>query len=168
MRRGSRAARAGSAPWSSPHALGPSLSLASPCSQQVRPHRLHDRNHDHGAAQRHHQAHHRLQGSGRHPGRCAPAAAAGVVPAAESSCALRATLPCHANLVSEPPRAGGLETGSITEIFGEYRCGKTQFCHTLCVTCQLPVDMGGGEGKALYIDTEGTFRPQRLVQIAER
>ena len=66
------------------------------------------------------------------------------------------------------PSAGGLETGSITEIFGEYRCGKTQFCHTLCVTCQLPVDMGGGEGKALYIDTEGTFRPQRLVQIAER
>ena len=43
-----------------------------------------------------------------------------------------------------------------------------QICHTLCVTCQLPVDMGGGEGKALYIDTEGTFRPQRLVQIAER
>lgn len=63
---------------------------------------------------------------------------------------------------------GGLETGSITEIYGEFRCGKTQLCHTLCVTCQLPVDMGGGEGKALYIDTEGTFRPQRLVQIAER
>lgn len=101
---------------------------------------------------------------------------------------------------------GGLETGSITELYGEYRSGKTQVrggwvpltghergvacrgacaciawpfclhldpvaaqvCHTLCVTCQLPVDMGGGEGKALYIDTEGTFRPQRLVQIAER
>ena len=63
---------------------------------------------------------------------------------------------------------GGIETGSITEIYGEFRCGKTQLCHTLCVTCQLPIDMGGGEGKALYIDTEGTFRPQRLVQIAER
>lgn len=63
---------------------------------------------------------------------------------------------------------GGLETGSITEIYGEYRCGKTQLCHTLCVTCQLPVDMGGGEGKALFVDTEGTFRPQRLVEIAER
>lgn len=63
---------------------------------------------------------------------------------------------------------GGLETGSITEIYGEYRCGKTQICHTLCVTCQLPVDMGGGEGKALYIDTEGTFRPDRLVDIAQR
>ncbi|GLC39242.1 DNA repair protein RAD51 A [Pleodorina starrii] len=63
---------------------------------------------------------------------------------------------------------GGIETGSITEIYGEYRCGKTQLCHTLCVTCQLPVDMGGGEGKAMYIDTEGTFRPQRLIQIAEK
>ena len=63
---------------------------------------------------------------------------------------------------------GGLEAGSITEIYGEYRCGKTQFCHTLCVTCQLPLQQGGGEGKALYIDTEGTFRPQRLHQIAER
>ena len=51
---------------------------------------------------------------------------------------------------------------------GEFRCGKTQLCHTLCVTCQLPIDMGGGEGKAMYIDTEGTFRPQRLMQIAER
>ena len=33
---------------------------------------------------------------------------------------------------------------------------------------QLPIEMGGGEGKAMYIDTEGTFRPQRLMQIAER
>ncbi|GAB9468092.1 hypothetical protein Gpo141_00005418 [Globisporangium polare] len=63
---------------------------------------------------------------------------------------------------------GGFETGSITEIFGEFRTGKTQLCHQLCVTCQLPVDRGGGEGKALFIDTEGTFRPQRLVAIAER
>ncbi|CEG39597.1 dna repair protein rad51 [Plasmopara halstedii] len=63
---------------------------------------------------------------------------------------------------------GGIETGSITEIFGEFRTGKTQLCHQLCVTCQLPVDRGGGEGKALYIDTEGTFRPQRLQAIAER
>lgn len=63
---------------------------------------------------------------------------------------------------------GGIETGSLTEIFGEFRTGKTQLCHTLCVTCQLPLDQGGGEGKAVYIDTEGTFRPQRLVAIAER
>jgi len=63
---------------------------------------------------------------------------------------------------------GGIETGSITEIFGEFRTGKTQLCHTLCVTCQLPLDSNGGEGKALYIDTEGTFRPERLLAIAER
>lgn len=63
---------------------------------------------------------------------------------------------------------GGLEAGSITEIYGEYRCGKTQLCHTLAVTCQLPVEIGGGEGKCMYIDTEGTFRPQRIVQIAKR
>jgi len=63
---------------------------------------------------------------------------------------------------------GGIETGSITEIFGEFRTGKSQLCHTLAVTCQLPVDMGGGEGKCLYIDTEGTFRPERLLATAER
>jgi DNA repair protein RAD51 len=63
---------------------------------------------------------------------------------------------------------GGIETGSITEIYGEFRTGKSQLCHTLCVTAQLPLDRGGGEGKALYIDAEGTFRPQRLLQIAER
>lgn len=63
---------------------------------------------------------------------------------------------------------GGIETGSITEIFGEFRTGKSQLCHTLAVTCQLPIDMGGGEGKCLYIDTEGTFRPQRLLSIGTR
>ncbi len=59
-----------------------------------------------------------------------------------------------------------METGSLTELFGEFRTGKTQLCHTLCVTCQLGTDAGGGEGKAMYIDTEGTFRPSRLVDIA--
>ncbi|XP_033125944.1 DNA repair protein RAD51 homolog B-like [Anneissia japonica] len=63
---------------------------------------------------------------------------------------------------------GGIETGSITEIFGEFRTGKTQLCHTMAVTCQLPIDNGGGEGKCLYIDTEGTFRPERLIAVAER
>lgn len=63
---------------------------------------------------------------------------------------------------------GGIETGSITELFGEFRTGKSQLCHTLAVTCQLPIDQGGGEGKCLYIDTEGTFRPARLLSIAER
>jgi DNA repair protein RadA len=62
---------------------------------------------------------------------------------------------------------GGVETQAITELWGEYGSGKTQLCHTLCVTCQLPVDQGGLGGNALYIDTESTFRPERLYQIAE-
>ena len=60
---------------------------------------------------------------------------------------------------------GGIETGSITELFGEFRTGKTQICHTLCVTCQMGSDQGGGEGRALYIDTEGTFRPERIAEV---
>ncbi|KAJ1943741.1 RecA recombinase Rhp51, partial [Kickxella alabastrina] len=62
----------------------------------------------------------------------------------------------------------GIETGSITEIFGEFRTGKSQICHTLAVTCQLDEASGGASGKCLFIDTEGTFRPERLVEIAER
>lgn len=63
---------------------------------------------------------------------------------------------------------GGIETGSITELYGEFRTGKTQLCHTLCVTCQMPIKDGGGAGMAMYIDCEGTFRPERLIPIAER
>jgi DNA repair protein RAD51 len=63
---------------------------------------------------------------------------------------------------------GGLETGSVTEIFGEFRTGKTQLCHNLAVTCQLQIERGGGAGKCLYIDTEGTFRPERLLAVANR
>ena len=63
---------------------------------------------------------------------------------------------------------GGIETMSITEVFGEFRTGKTQLCHTLCVTGQLPLSKGGGQGKVCYIDTEGTFRPERIPAIAQR
>jgi len=63
---------------------------------------------------------------------------------------------------------GGIETGSITELFGEFRTGKSQLCHTLAVTSQLPINNGGAEGKCLFIDTEGTFRPERLMAVAER
>ncbi|XP_037524000.1 DNA repair protein RAD51 homolog 1 [Rhipicephalus sanguineus] len=63
---------------------------------------------------------------------------------------------------------GGIETGSITEVFGEFRTGKTQLCHMLAVTCQLPIEHSGGEGKCLYIDTEGTFRPERLLAVADK
>jgi DNA repair protein RadA len=62
---------------------------------------------------------------------------------------------------------GGIETGSITEFFGEFRTGKTQIAHQLCVNVQLPKEKGGLEGNALYIDTEGTFRPERIIQMAE-
>ena len=63
---------------------------------------------------------------------------------------------------------GGIETQGITEFYGEYRTGKTQICHTLSVTVQLPEEQGGLSGKALYVDTEGTFRPERIVPIARR
>ncbi len=63
---------------------------------------------------------------------------------------------------------GGVETQAITELVGEYGVGKTQLCHQLCVTVQLPREKGGLNGAALYIDTEGTFRPERILQIAER
>lgn len=63
---------------------------------------------------------------------------------------------------------GGISTMSMTEVFGEFRTGKTQLSHTLCVTAQLSKDLGGGEGKVAYIDTEGTFRPERIKSIAER
>ncbi len=62
--------------------------------------------------------------------------------------------------------AGGVEPGSVTELFGEYRTGKTQIAHQLCVNVQLPYEKGGLEGNALYIDTEGTFRPERIIQMA--
>lgn len=63
---------------------------------------------------------------------------------------------------------GGIETGSITEMFGEFRTGKTQLCHTLAVTCQMSQENGGASGKCLWIDTESTFRSERIVSIAER
>jgi len=63
---------------------------------------------------------------------------------------------------------GGVETQSITEIYGPYGSGKTQFCHQMAVTVQLAEEKGGLGRGAMYIDTEGTFRPERIIQIAER
>jgi len=63
---------------------------------------------------------------------------------------------------------GGIETGCITEVFGEFRTGKSQLSHTLAVTTQLCPEDGGANGKVLVIDTEGAFRPDRLEPIAER
>ncbi|KAH9950889.1 Rad51-domain-containing protein [Amylocystis lapponica] len=63
---------------------------------------------------------------------------------------------------------GGIMSQSITEVYGEFRTGKTQLAHTMSVVTQLPLDMGGASGKVAYIDTEGTFRPDRIRSIAER
>ena len=63
--------------------------------------------------------------------------------------------------------AGGMETQAVTEFYGEFGSGKTQICHTVCVSAQLPVEQGGLGGSALYIDTESTFRPERIAQIAK-
>ena len=62
---------------------------------------------------------------------------------------------------------GGLETQGLTEVYGEFGSGKTQFCHTMCVTVQKSKEEGGLNGTVLYIDTENTFRPERIVSIAK-
>jgi DNA repair protein RadA len=61
---------------------------------------------------------------------------------------------------------GGIETQAITEFYGEFGSGKSQICHTLCVTAQQPVEEAGLGGGVILIDTEGTFRPERVDQIA--
>ena len=62
---------------------------------------------------------------------------------------------------------GGIETQSITEVFGEFGSGKSQISHELAVTVQLPIEQGGLEGQCVFIDTENTFRPERIIQIAD-
>ena len=61
---------------------------------------------------------------------------------------------------------GGIETQSIFEAFGEFGSGKSQLGFQLAVNAQLPVEQGGLGGKVIFIDTEGTFRPERIKQIA--
>ena len=61
----------------------------------------------------------------------------------------------------------GIESKSITEFFGAFGSGKTQIALSLAVNAQLPKEAGGANGKAVYIDTEGTFRPERIRQFAE-
>jgi len=61
---------------------------------------------------------------------------------------------------------GGVETKTITEFYGEYGTGKTQLCHQLAVNVQLPEDRGGLGKGAVYLDTEGTFRWERIDQMA--
>ena len=60
---------------------------------------------------------------------------------------------------------GGIETRAITELYGEYGTGKTQICLTLCVTVQQN-ESEDNLSRALYVDTENTFRPERIASIA--
>lgn len=60
---------------------------------------------------------------------------------------------------------GGIETQSITEFYGEFGCGKTQITHQLAVNVQLPPEHGGLNGSVIMIDTENTFRPERITQM---
>ena len=61
---------------------------------------------------------------------------------------------------------GGIETQSITEVYGSYGSAKTQLALQLAVNVQLPVEQGGLERGCVFIDTEGTFRPERIEQMA--
>ncbi|HDR72518.1 MAG TPA: DNA repair and recombination protein RadA [Methanoculleus sp.] len=62
---------------------------------------------------------------------------------------------------------GGLETKSITEFYGEFGSGKSQIAHQMAVNVQLSEEYGGLNGSAVYIDTENTFRPERIAQMVE-
>ncbi|MGA2799780.1 MAG: DNA repair and recombination protein RadA [Candidatus Micrarchaeaceae archaeon] len=62
---------------------------------------------------------------------------------------------------------GGIEAGAITETYGRFASGKSQIGFQLCVNVQLPKEKGGMGGAALFLDTEGTFRPERIESIAK-
>src|SRR5437773_513705 len=62
---------------------------------------------------------------------------------------------------------GGIETQAMTEIAGEFGSGKSQLCYTLCATGNISEKKGGLGGNVIFIDTENTFRPERIHQIAE-
>jgi DNA repair protein RadA len=60
---------------------------------------------------------------------------------------------------------GGVETQNITEFYGEFGAGKSQITHQLSVNVQLPEEHGGLHGSAVFIDTEDTFRPERVAEM---
>jgi len=62
---------------------------------------------------------------------------------------------------------GGMETQAITEMYGEFGSGKSQIVHQMAVNVQLPENEGGLDGSAIFIDTENTFRPERIEQMVE-
>jgi DNA repair protein RadA len=60
---------------------------------------------------------------------------------------------------------GGVETQSITEVYGEFGAGKSQVTHQLSVNVQLPSEQGGLDGSVIFIDSEDTFRPERIEEM---
>ena len=62
---------------------------------------------------------------------------------------------------------GGIETQAMTEFYGEFGSGKTQIAHQLAVNVQLPTENGGLNGSTVIVDTENTFRPERIKDMAE-
>ncbi|MEA3378223.1 MAG: DNA repair and recombination protein RadA [Nanoarchaeota archaeon] len=62
---------------------------------------------------------------------------------------------------------GGFESGSITECYGAFGSGKSALAHALAVNAQLLKEKSGAESVVVWIDTENTFRPERIKQIAE-
>lgn len=62
---------------------------------------------------------------------------------------------------------GGIKSGQLVQVYGEYRTGKTQLAHQLCVNVQRPYNEGGMEGCALYLDVDKTFRPERIILMAD-
>ena len=60
---------------------------------------------------------------------------------------------------------GGLETQAITEFFGEFGAGKSQVTHQMCVNVQLPPEHGGLNGRAVFLDTENSFRSDRIREM---
>lgn len=62
---------------------------------------------------------------------------------------------------------GGIETQSVTEFHGAFGSGKTQIAFQLAINVQKPRDEGGLDGTCMYLDSEGTFRPERVVQLAK-
>jgi len=62
---------------------------------------------------------------------------------------------------------GGIETQAITETYGQFASGKSQLGFQLAVNVQLPRDKGGLGKNCLFVDTENTFSPNRIVKIAE-
>ena len=62
---------------------------------------------------------------------------------------------------------GGIETQAITEAYGQYGSGKSQLAFQLAINTQLPKEKGGLNGQVVWVDTEGTFRPARIIQVAK-